>query len=84
MNSLDEMSGQDRWRLVDALNYLTSGTADSVTFMQQNEDPPPGNKIVCCGEWTSWQDWEFAEDTVLACLQAAYDARRAAGEGGVT
>jgi hypothetical protein len=61
-----------------AVKFLREGIAESLTFVQENDNPPPGNLITCNGEWTDWKDQDFKADTIQDCLDMAVAAKEQA------
>lgn len=61
-----------------AFNYLREGIAESLTFLQENEDPPPRHAIECSGEWTNYEARRFEADTIQNCLDMAVAAKEQA------
>lgn len=72
----DCFDGEENDEIVDAINELRDGIADSVTLMNDNDDPPPTVAIECSGEWTNYETRRFEGDSVLDCLKAAVIAKR--------
>lgn len=76
----------DAIEILAIINALRAGEGDSVTILCDNPDfnDQPDRAILCNGDWTGWQDWRFAADTLVDCLRAAQTAlfahRQAAAE----
>ncbi|TJV51108.1 MAG: hypothetical protein E5Y01_16090 [Mesorhizobium sp.] len=67
--------------LQDARNWhivqdLRAGEGSSVEILCDNPDfnGQPNNAVICCGEWTDWQDSRFTGDTIDDALGAAMAA----------
>ena len=77
IENLQEEVGENK-QFFKALNFLREGIAESVTFHQHNDDPPPCHAIDCNGEWTNWEDRRFEGETIQACLYMAVAAKEQA------
>ena len=57
------------WTHVDELR---SEVASTVTLVWDNDDPPPAAGVICCAEWTNWEDEYFWSDKdILDALHQA-------------
>lgn len=62
----------------NAIAELTDEEASAVNILAPNYGfCGPNRAIECCGPWTNFGDWRFEGDTLLGCLEAAVDAKRA-------
>lgn len=64
------------------LEELRDEEGASVLFVSDNADFNEHKNcvIVCCASWTDWEDARFEADTVLDCLRAGAELKKAVGE----
>jgi hypothetical protein len=69
-----EIEALEAWRLVESLR---SPEGASVELVCNNPDSngQPNSKVLCCDDWTKWQQETFTGDTIIEALQAAVKAR---------
>lgn len=62
--------------LHDAINILRQDEGSSVIILCDNPDYNglPNNAILCCGDWTDWEERRFAADSLLGCFDLALEA----------
>lgn len=56
---------------VETLNYLRADEGDSVNLLCDNPEGPPNNAVICCGDWTDWQDERFEGQTLIEAVNKA-------------
>ena len=62
--------------ILEALNLLRSEEGSSVTILCDNPDfnGQPDRAIICCGDWTDWEDRRFSSDRLTDCFIQALRA----------
>ncbi|RWH31606.1 hypothetical protein [Mesorhizobium sp.] len=68
-NNRFEQDGRN-WRIIQDLR---AGEGSSVEILCDNPDfnGQPNNAVICCGEWTDWQEIRFTGDSIDDALGAA-------------
>ena len=70
----------DKVTLEQAIDIMTDGEGDTVTFCCKNPDfnGLPNECVIVNASWTDWQDRAFRADTREECLAMAIRALRVA------
>lgn len=58
------------------IEILREEEANSVEILCDNPEGPPNAAVICCGDWTGWDERRFEGDNVFEALEAAVAAHR--------
>ena len=62
---------------VELEDYLRKDEGDSLTLVCDNPDfGGPNNRIICCGDWTKWEDRTFDGESLIDALEKAVAAAK--------